>query len=119
MNTTPETESNSKRIRRILGERAFEQLYRSIDEAAGLPNAAYWSEDWFQLEQELIFRPGWVFAGARAEIPAPGSMKPIEIAGTPIVLVHGRDGKVRAFQNVCRHRGMQLVSESCKQATLT
>ena len=39
-----------------------------FEEASGLPNAAYWSEDWFEMEQEFIFRRSWVFAGARAEI---------------------------------------------------
>ena len=60
------TQSGAKRMRTILGEDGYEQLFRPIEEAAGLPNAAYWSEDWFQMEQELIFRRSWVFAGARA-----------------------------------------------------
>ncbi|MEM7118776.1 MAG: aromatic ring-hydroxylating dioxygenase subunit alpha [Chloroflexota bacterium] len=46
-------------------------------------------------------------------------MKPIEIAGVPIILVRGKDNRIRAFQNVCRHRGMQLVTEPCKKSTLT
>ncbi|MBO9446928.1 aromatic ring-hydroxylating dioxygenase subunit alpha [Ruegeria sp. R14_0] len=119
MNGAVPKETNLDRMRRILGEEGYAQLFRSIDQAAGLPNQAYWSEEWFQMEQELIFRRSWVFAGARAEIAEPGAMKPIEIAGTPIVLVHGRDGVIRGFQNVCRHRGMQLVTEPCKKATLT
>ena len=119
MNGTPTSETNRDRMRRILGEDGYAQLFRSIDEAAGLPNAAYWSDEWFAMEQEFIFRPSWVFAGARAEIAKPGGMKPIEIAGTPIVLVHGRDGVIRGFQNVCRHRGMQLVDAACEHKTIT
>ncbi len=101
----------SARVKAILGEDGLAQVYRPLEEAAGLPNAAYWSQDWFDLEQERIFRRNWVFAGARAELPEPGEMKPVEIGGVPIVLVHGRDGQVRGFQNVCRHRGMILIDK--------
>ena len=112
-------ETNRDRMRRILGEDGFAQIFQPIDAAAGLPNEAYWSEEWFRMEQELIFRRSWVFAGARAELPEPGNVKPIEIAGTPIVLAHDRDGMIRGFQNVCRHRGMQLVAGPCKKAAIT
>ncbi|MBC6442172.1 MAG: aromatic ring-hydroxylating dioxygenase subunit alpha [Rhodobacteraceae bacterium] len=119
MNGTVERESNKDRMRRILGKDGYARLFRSIDDAAGLPNEAYWNQEWFRMEQELVFRRSWVFAGARGELPEPGCMKPIDVAGTPVILVHGRDGVIRGFQNVCRHRGMQLVAEPCKKATLT
>ena len=60
-----------------------------------------------------------MFAGARAQMPQPGDLKPLEVGGLPIVLVHDRDGNIRGFQNVCRHRGMQLVTEPCEKTTLT
>ena len=105
--------------RRILGDTGFEQVFRPLEEAAGLPNEAYWSEDWFRLEQSRIFGRNWVFAGATAQIPEPGDCKPLDVAGVPVLLVRGRDGVVRAFQNVCRHRGMTLVDAPCRKATLT
>lgn len=108
-----------EQARRILGAEGLAQVFRPIEEAAGLPNAAYWSREWFELEQERIFRRAWVFAGARAEVPEPGDVKPIEVGGVPILIVHGRDGAIRAFQNVCRHRGMQLATEPCRKTTLT
>lgn len=108
-----------ERARSILGAEGFEQAFLPIEEASGLPNAAYWSEDWFALEQERIFRRNWVFAGASAQIPEPGDVKPIEIGGLPMMLVRGSDGEIRAFQNVCRHRGMQLVSEACRKSAFT
>ncbi len=47
-----------------------------------------------------------------AALPEPGSYVAREAAGTPIVVVRGADGKVRAFRNACRHRGMQVASGS-------
>ena len=106
-------------VKALLGEDGYAQVYRPADQAAGLPNAAYWSAEWFALEQERIFRRNWVFAGATAELPEPGAMKPVEIGGVPVVLIRGQDGVIRGFQNVCRHRGMTLVDAPCRKATVT
>lgn len=104
---------------RILGNEGFAQVYKPPEEASGLPNSTYWSDEWFRLEQKQIFQRAWVFAGAIAEIPKPGDVKTIDIGGVPILIVHGHDSEIRAFQNVCRHRGMRLVSESCRKAKIT
>ena len=52
-----------------------------------MPNAAYWSDDWLKLEQELCFARAWVFAGAEAELPEPGDMKPMDIGGAPLIIL--------------------------------
>ena len=107
------------RVRELLGEDGYARAFAPITEASGLPNPAYWSEDWLKLEQERIFRRSWVFAGAGAEIAEPGAMKPVEIGGAPLVILRDGEGKVRSFHNFCRHRGTQLVTEPCRKSTLT
>ena len=106
-------------VKGLIGEDGLAQAFAPIEAASGLPNAAYWSDAWLRLEQERVFRRSWVFAGAEAEIPAPGDLKPIDIGGAPLVLARGQDGVVRAFHNVCRHRGATLITEPCRRATLT
>ena len=108
-----------ERLKAFLGEDGYHRALAPMDKASGLPNPAYWSQDWFELKQERIFRRAWVFAGARGQLPKPGDIKPVEIGGVPIILVHGSDGEIRGFQNVCRHRGMQLVDAPCQKAALT
>ena len=103
------------RVKSLLGEEGYNQALAPLEQASGLPNPAYWSRDWFELEQERIFRRAWVFAGARAELPEPGDVKPLDVGGVPIMLVHGPDGQIRAFQNVCRHRGMRLVARDVRK----
>ena len=107
------------RVAAILGETGLNRTFAPIEEPSGLPNAAYWSVDWLALESERIFQRNWVFVGAEAEVAEKGAIKPMEVAGVPIVLVRGSDGTLRAFHNVCRHRGTRLVTEPCKAAAIT
>jgi choline monooxygenase len=86
------------------------RLHKSVAESSGLPNIAYTSADFFALEQHTVFRKNWVFAGFAHRLNRIGEMIPVEVAGQPIVLVMAEDGKIRAFHNVCRHRGAQLVT---------
>ena len=107
------------KVKHLLGEEGFDQTFAAIEDASGLPNAAYWSEEWLKLEQERVFQRSWVFAGAAAEIPNPGDMKTVQIGGAPLIIVRGRDNEIRALHNVCRHRGAKLVTEPCQKTVLT
>ncbi len=112
-------EDNRSKIIALIGEEGLAQAFAPIEDASGLPNAAYWSDEWLALEQEHCFRRAWVFAGATAELPEPGDLKPIDIGGAPLIILRDQDDKIRGFHNVCRHRGAKLVTERCKRPTLT
>ena len=107
------------RVKHLLGTEGYEQTFAPIEEASGLPNAAYWSKEWLELEQERVFRRSWVFAGAKAEIPEVGDIKPVEIGGAPLFLVREDENTVLAFHNVCRHRGAKLVQGRCNKPSIT
>ena len=106
------------RVEALLGRDGYAQAFAPIEDASGLPNAAYWSPEWLALEQERVFRRSWVFAGAEAEIPESGDMKPVEIGGAPLIILRDREGTVRGFHNVCRHRGAKLVTEPCSKSSI-
>ena len=76
-----------------------------------MPAARYTSSEYYALEQAHIFRKSWLFAAHLDEVPEPGCFLRWHNAGDPIVIVHGADGKVRAFYNTCRHRGAPVVTE--------
>ena len=86
----------------------FSRVMRPTAEAEGLPNVAYVDEDFFAEETAKVFHGGWVCAGVGAEILNPGDLKPVELAGVSILLVRAKDGQIRAFHNVCSHRGVKL-----------
>ena len=76
-----------------------------------IPAARYVDPDFNALEREQLWKKSWVYACHMDEIPEPGSFLLWKRLGSPILIVHGKDGEVRAFYNTCRHRGGPLVKE--------
>src|SRR6201994_3785918 len=68
-------------------------------------------------EQRLLFREHPILMGFASEWSAAGSFRTDDYAGVPILIVRGRDNKLRAFLNVCRHRGAK-VAQGCGSARL-
>jgi phenylpropionate dioxygenase-like ring-hydroxylating dioxygenase large terminal subunit len=71
-----------------------------------------------RLERDRIFRRAWQYAGRRDELTAPGSYAATHVAGLPVVLTRDRDDVIRAFANVCRHRGAIVASGAGERGTL-
>lgn len=69
--------------------------------------------DLFELERERLFKKVWLKVGRVEEIPEPGDfkVKRIDVARTSAILVRGKDGTIRAFHNICPHRGNKVVPE--------
>jgi Rieske 2Fe-2S family protein len=89
-----------------------ERLNDAIDPRGSgcmLPREAYTSEATLAWEREHLFAAGWVCAGRSADLAAPGDRRSVRITDDAIVLVRGDDGVLRAFYNVCRHRGHELM----------
>ena len=74
-----------------------------------LPVEAYTSKQWFEREQELIFSKTWRYAGFVEDISEPGQFISVQAGLNNIFIVMGRDRRLRAFHNICRHRGTQLL----------
>jgi len=74
-----------------------------------LPVDAYTSKEWFDREQERIFSRVWRFAGFVEDISEPGQYVSVQAGLNNIFIVMGRDHRLRAFHNICRHRGTQLL----------
>ena len=74
-----------------------------------LPVEAYTSQEWFDREQERIFSRTWACAGFAEDISEPGQYVAVQAGLNNIFIVMGRDRRLRAFHNICRHRGTQLL----------
>ena len=69
------------------------------------------SPEFYELEREAIFKRSWLNVGRVEQLPRNGSYftKELAVANTSVVIVRDMDGEVRAFHNICRHRGNKLV----------
>ena len=69
------------------------------------------SPEFYELEREAIFKRSWLNVGRVEQLARTGSYftKELRAAKTSVIVVRDRDGNVRAFHNICRHRGNKLV----------
>jgi phenylpropionate dioxygenase-like ring-hydroxylating dioxygenase large terminal subunit len=88
-----------------------EASWSAEDQAAGytLPARFFYDAGVFQREKTHIFFKSWHLVGHVNELREPGTFLTHEIFEQSIIVVAGRDGKLRAFHNVCQHRGNRLV----------
>ena len=77
---------------------------------ATLPARLYGCPDAWARERSAVFGKAWLFLGHEAEAPAAGDWIATDVAGHRLLAVRGKDGALRAFHNVCRHRAGPLVA---------
>ena len=70
----------------------------------------YTRQDVFDADMARIFGRCWIYVGSEPDVPEPGDVAVVDIGQTSVLIVRDDDEKVRAFHNVCRHRGARLVS---------
>lgn len=76
-----------------------------------LPRDLYCGPQAFRDDLEQIWYREWLFAGPAAALPKTGSYITLQIGEYPVILTRGGDGRIRAFHNVCRHRGQRLCAK--------
>lgn len=81
-----------------------------------IPTERYTDPAFFDLERQRVFARTWLFAGHESEWPEPGSYRSTDRSGSPLVIVRGDDGVLRAFYNACRHRGAPVTRDECGTA---
>ncbi|NNE57973.1 MAG: aromatic ring-hydroxylating dioxygenase subunit alpha [Hellea sp.] len=91
----------------------LQSVLKPIEDARGLPNDCYISQDHFKIERDKVFFPNWAGVGFISDVAEPGDVCPVEFLGMPLLLVCNKASELRVFQNTCRHRGMILVDEPC------
>ena len=84
----------------------------TASDARTLPFAWYGDEEILRRERRLIFARSWQYAGRAEQVAEPGSFVTTDAGGIPLLLTRDRTGELRAFLNVCRHRG-SILTEGC------
>lgn len=89
-----------------------------IARASTLPAAFYRDDDAFEAVRERVFARTWQWLGSLADVTAPGSLAPRDLApgflDEPLLLARDDGGALRCLSNVCTHRGNLLVRQACR-----
>ncbi len=102
----------SESERRLMDRREIEATRRPFAEARPLAGPPYRDRAIFEAELEVIFSGGWVCVAHQDALRAAGDFVTREIGDESVLVVRGSDDIVRAFFNVCRHRGTRLLEAS-------
>ncbi len=92
-------------------EETYSQTRLPVSLATTLIPDAYTSDEFFAIEQERVFGTSWVAVACTSELERPGDLLVTDVAGQSVVVVRNKAGELRAFFNVCRHRGARLLDE--------
>jgi carnitine monooxygenase subunit len=108
--------SDMRQIRLDLCRRLVEHARnRTTDVAEGVMFnrvSAYIDPERYEVEMQKLFRGMPIVACLSTDLPSPGSFRLFDDVGVPILIVRGVDNEVRAFLNICRHRGARVVRET-------
>ena len=92
--------------------RTIEELIASQKPGYSLEQRFYADDDIYELELERVINRNWIMAGHESELPEPGDFKVFNVVKESAIIVRGKDGVLKAFANVCRHRGSRVCLES-------
>lgn len=82
----------------------------------GLPGFFFHDSGVFETDMDMIFHREWLFAGHTCELPERGHYLTLQVGMYPVAIVRGSDGQIRAFHNVCRHRGHKICQGTTGRA---
>jgi len=85
---------------------------RPLARAETIPSAWYTDPGFHALDRDAVFATSWQHVADAHQLARPGDHAIADVAGEPIIVVRGKDGALRAFFNVCRHRGGPLALPS-------
>jgi glycine betaine catabolism A len=85
------------------------EALRAFGQSRMLPRTAYTSERVLAFELERLFAGSWVCVARAEDLPQPGDQTAVQVGEVGVLVVRDRDGALRAFANVCRHRGHELL----------
>lgn len=89
--------SNPQAVRALVQE---DQVHRDV----------YTDPELFELEQQHLFRNTWMYLGHDSQVAKPGDYYTAQIAGRPLLMLRGTDGKLRVLFNRCAHKGAKVVN---------
>ncbi|NKU54873.1 Rieske 2Fe-2S domain-containing protein, partial [Rhodococcus hoagii] len=99
-------------VRTKYGLPSTDEMLARLDAGETLPAPFYYAPEIHRLEQEKIFAKSWQYACHESAVAKPGDYAVTRAGSVPIIVTHGKDGQLRGFVNVCRHRLHAIAEEN-------
>jgi choline monooxygenase len=93
-------------------------IEQPLEDGWTLPASWYHAPEVWEAERDRIFARSWQYAGPLEHVAEPGASFTTDVGHVPVVITRGRDGALRGFVNVCRHRGHRIAEGSGCRETL-
>ncbi|GAB3684657.1 aromatic ring-hydroxylating oxygenase subunit alpha [Salinisphaera aquimarina] len=96
-------------------QRLYARTRAAVERAVTIIPDAYREQAFWQVEREQVFARSWVPVTCSSRVGGKRIAQVVELAGREVLIWRNRDGQLRAFHNVCRHRGTQLLPPGCHE----
>ncbi|KAJ5205388.1 Aromatic-ring-hydroxylating dioxygenase alpha subunit [Penicillium cf. griseofulvum] len=90
----------------------------TVSKEPEIPEGWWNSREVFELERRALFSQTWLYISHSSQFHKPGSYQSFDVAGFPVFLIRGKDDKIRAFHNVCRHRAYTITKKETGASTI-
>ena len=94
-------------------EETYKHTRAPVEQALTIIPEAYTSQEFYEIEQERVFGNSWVCVGCTSQVSKPGDVIVADVAGQSVIVTRNKEGELRAFYNVCRHRGAKMLEDGC------
>jgi Rieske 2Fe-2S family protein len=94
--------------------KSHRELLDSRKPGHGLPGELFGRQDIFETDLEVFFNDLWLLVAVTADVPEPGDVFTLDIGKASVMIVRDEDENVRAYRNVCRHRGSRIMKNEGK-----
>ncbi len=91
----------------------YKHTRANVENAMSIIPEAYSCDTFYKIEQDRVFSNSWVGIGCVDKLRKPGSVIVAEVAGQSLIVTRNKAGELRAFYNVCRHRGAKMLADDC------
>ena len=98
----------------VIPIKTHRELLDSREAGHGMPGELFGRQDVFETDVEVFFHKLWILVGVTADVPEPGDVHTVDIGKASVIIVRDDDENIRAYRNVCRHRGSRIMKQPGK-----
>jgi glycine betaine catabolism A len=95
----------------VIPIKTHRELLDSRSPGRGMPGELFGRQDVFDTDVDVFFHKLWILVGVTADVPEPGDVHTVDIGRASVIVVRDDDENIRAYHNVCRHRGSRIMKQ--------